>query len=276
MLSKSTDAIDLATNASIDLSEYITSDQSGTSIVFTSTAGTISGSHNAYDDYISGPTAQSTNNDWQYFEVNADRSSATLLSNWQIGNGIIDSYGQWDNNNTDGDYPFVQKVTADGLIYSNYNSSFTGPALIMHTDSSTTNVCIGYKNNSDISIRANINIVLSLLFPVNNSDGVQYYIQRGLINDIRYIMYATGILISTETYTFETNMILGSGEIIYLMLNNNHSYNWDHTRVVFNATTNKFLAGTTTGPVTITANQSGNDTYLAALPITMTVNVTLP
>jgi hypothetical protein len=43
----------------------------------------------AYNNFISGPTPQSTNNNWQYFEINEARSSATLLSSWQNGNEVI-------------------------------------------------------------------------------------------------------------------------------------------------------------------------------------------
>jgi hypothetical protein len=122
----------------------------------------------AYNDFISGPTPQSTNNNWQYFEVNQARSSATLLSNWQNGNEVIYTYGQWDNNRGD-NYPFIQKVTDSGTINGNYGSSFTGPALVMHpADNSTYNICIGYKNNTVNTITATVDISLSLLYPSRN------------------------------------------------------------------------------------------------------------
>ena len=222
-------------------------------------------SYNAFDDFISGSTAQSTSNDWQYFEVNTDRSSASLLSNWQNGNPVILTYGQWDNNRTTGDYPFVQKVTGSGLINSSFGSgaSFTGPALVMHPDeSSTYNVGMAFKNNTGNTININIDLALSLLFPSNNNDGINYYIQRGLINDARYKSYVSSSIptASTNTFTFnKKNIELQNGEYIYLILNRNGSYNYDHTRVVFNVTVNDLKNLTLTNVNFTNANLSGTN-----------------
>ena len=195
---------------------------------------------NAYDNFIVGPTAQSTNNNWQYFEVNQTRTSATLLTNWQNGNPVIATYGQWDNNRA-GDYPFIQKVTGSGTITATLGGgSFTGPALIMHPDTSdANNIGIGYKNNRGNTINVIVNIVLSLLLPANNTDGVNYYIQRGLVNDSRYQIYKNSKIPgkSTTNHTFYNEIELLPNEIIYLILNRSTEYFYDHTKVNFNVTT---------------------------------------
>ena len=224
---------------------------------------------NAFDDFISGPTPQSTSNDWQYFEVNTDRSSASLLSNWQIGTGnqdqqVIYPYGQWDNNRAYGAYPSVQKVNDSGLIQSGYNSSFTGPALVMHPDN-TYNVGMAFKNTTGNTINISIDIALSLLFPnypSMNSDGVNYFIQRGLINDTRYKIYISSNIpaASTNTFTFnKKNIELQNGEFIYLILNRNGNFDWDFTRVVFNVTVNDLKNLTLTNVNFTNANLSGTN-----------------
>jgi hypothetical protein len=192
--------------------------------------------YNAYENYISGPTAQSTNNNWQYFKVNQIRSVANLLSNWQLGNDVISTYGQW-NGDGGGSTPFVQKVTGTGLINGSGGVSFNGPALVIHPENSDNgNVGIGYKNNTGNTIIISVDISLSLLLPGVNSDGVNYYIQRGLVNDSRYQIYVNSIIPANSTYTyrFYKDIELLPGEIIYLILNRNGAYVYDHTRVEFN------------------------------------------
>lgn len=194
----------------------------------------------AYDNFISGPTAQSTSNNWQYFEINSDRSIATLLPNWQNGNDLISTYGQWDSNRFSGNYPFIQKVTGSGTISSGFGSSFTGPALIMHPDdNSIYNICLGYKNNTASTITATVDISLSLLYPDRNNDGVNYYIHRGLVNGTRYLSYVSSSIPhrSTSTFTFTNSSIeLQTGELIYLTINKNSSFSYDHARVGFTVT----------------------------------------
>jgi uncharacterized protein YjbI with pentapeptide repeats len=204
-------------------------------------------SYNAFDDFISGPTAQSISNNWQYFEVNTDRSTATLLSYWKNdGNSVISTHGQWHNNRTSGMYPLVQKVPTIGLVIDNLGTSFTGPALIMHPDeSSTYNVGMGFKNNTNSTITITVNIAVSLLYPASNSDGLTYFIQRGLLNDSRYVSYVNSSIPtkSTSTYNFnQSNIELQIGEIIYLIINRNSQYGYDHTRVVFNVSFNSFTS----------------------------------
>jgi hypothetical protein len=195
-------------------------------------------SSNAYDNFIPGPTAQSTNNNWQYFEVNQNRTGAVLLSNWQNGNPVIATYGQWDNDKTSGNYPFIQKVTASGTLTSSIGAyPFTGPALIMHPDDSdANNIGLGYKNITTNTLNISIEINLSLLFPSSNNDGINYHIQRALVNSPRYILYTSGSILngSTAIHRFNNTIELQSGEIVYLILNRRANYQYDHTRVDFN------------------------------------------
>jgi hypothetical protein len=194
-------------------------------------------SSNAYDNFIPGPTAQSTNNNWQYFEVNQDRTGAVLLTNWRPnGNGVISSYGQWDNDRT-GQCPFIQKVTGSGTITAVGGLSFTGPALVLHPDdSNANNIGLGYKNITTNTLNISIEINLSLLFPSSNNDGINYHIQRALVNSPRYILYTSGSILngSTAIHRFNNTIELQSGEIVYLILNRRANYFYDHTRVEFN------------------------------------------
>jgi uncharacterized protein YjbI with pentapeptide repeats len=223
-------------------------------------------SYNAFDDFISGPTVQSTSNDWQYFEVNTDRSSSSLLSNWQnltnSTNQVI-PYGQWDNNRAFDSYPLVQKVADSGVIQCQYDASFTGPALIMCPDNSSTyNVGMGFKNTTGNTININIDLALSLLFPDRNTDGVNYFIQRGLINDARYKLYVNNSIptASTNTFTFnKKNIELQNGEFIYLILNCVGVFFWDYIRVVFNVTINDFKNLTLSSVNLTNANLSGTN-----------------
>jgi hypothetical protein len=256
----------------------------------TSNTLNVARSYNAYNNFISGTTAQSTSNIWQYFEVDANRSSASLLSNWQLGNAVIPTYGQWDNNrNSGGEMPLVQRVTGSGVISANFGASFTGPALIMHPDDgSSYNVGLGYKNNTPGTITVTVYIALTLLFPANNTDGVNYFIQRGLVNGSRYQLYQGGNLPkSSSTYTFnDTTVELQSGELIYLVINRNGAYFWDHTRVVFEVTrrftptigalatisTKTFKNDVSFNLVDPSSNGSGAFTYMSSNPNVATIS----
>lgn len=118
------------------------------------------------------------------------------------------------------------------------NSSFTGPALVMHPDNSDDyNVAIGYKNNTGKTIDIEVDIALSLLFPANNSDGVVYSVEREIPGDDRYVRYVLGNLPanSTNTNTFShQNIELQSGELLYLTVHRGGVYFWDFTKVEFN------------------------------------------
>ena len=200
--------------------------------------------YDAFDEFIPGPTAQSSNNIWQYFEVNTDRTNATLLSNWQnSGNEVIPNHGQWDSNRTSGNYPHVQKVNIAGTIESIlYNTTFRGPALIMHPDNTSTyNVGMGFKNTTGSTINVSVYISLSLLFPSSNEDGINFFIQRGLANDVRYINMSNYSIPPKDTGTFDISNIveLQSNEIVYLIINRNSNYSGDSVRVVFKVAINK-------------------------------------
>jgi uncharacterized protein YjbI with pentapeptide repeats len=225
--------------------------------------------YTAYDGFVSGPTAQSTSNNWQYFEIDSTRSTASLLSNWQTGNEIISTYGQWDNNRTSGNYPFIQRVTGTGTINTGYGTSITGPALVIHPDDSANgNIGIGYKNTTASTISVAVDISLSFLYPGNNTDGVNYYIQRGLVNDARFQSYASSSIpaSSSSVYTFNnTNVELQSGEIVYLIVNRNGIYYWDHLRLGFSINVTFAAVAPTFGTFTVASTKTYGDASFAII-----------
>ena len=200
----------------------------------------ISSTSNAYDNFISGPTAQSTNNQWLYFDVNQDRTVAVLLSQWDTGgNPVILGHAQWDNGlNDTGDYPFIQKITGSGTTTANIGGyTFTLPALVLHpSNSNNNNIGLAYKNITTDTINVIIDIKLSLLFPNVSGDGIEYHIQRGLVGSPRYRIYANSIILkdSSAIHSFNDTVELKSGELVYLILNRRNGYGYDHTRVEFN------------------------------------------
>jgi hypothetical protein len=84
---------------------------SGLAITTNVVSAVAGGYGTAIDNLVSGPTAQSASNSWQYFEIPDSLSSATLLPNWQTtGNECVLNQNQWDNDRVNGNYPFVQFV----------------------------------------------------------------------------------------------------------------------------------------------------------------------
>jgi uncharacterized protein YjbI with pentapeptide repeats len=203
-------------------------------------------SYDAFDEFIHGPT-QSANNIWQYFEVNSDRTTATLLSDWKttVGtNDVFPNYPQWDGNRELGLYPYVQKINVSGPLTSapSFGSKpFTGPALIAHPDNSSINVGMGFKNTTGATINVRAYVELSLLVPSMNVDGITFFLQRGLVNDPRYSNVSSSIPTKNEgTFPLSFDSIeLQSNEIVYLVINRNNNYGWDFTRVVFKVTINR-------------------------------------
>lgn len=182
----------------------------------------------AIDNFVSGPTAQSAANSWQYFEIPNNLSTATLLPNWQTtGNEIISNQNQWDNDRVNGNYPFVQLVQTPPV------TTFGGNAgVLIHPDNSSYRAAIGWKNTTGATVVIDYAATLKFAYPGNNSDGVTYSFQRGLSGAARYQALKSGTISagSTATTQLDGSLVeLQNGELVYLTVGNNGNYYWDHT-----------------------------------------------
>ncbi len=191
-------------------------------------AAPANGLGSAIDNFVSGPTAQSASNSWQYFEIPDSLSSATLLPDWQTtGNEIIANQNQWDNNRVNGNYPFVQLVQTPPV------ATFGGNAgVLIHPDNSSYRAAIGWKNTTGATVVIDYAATLKFAYPGNNSDGVTYSFQRGLSGTARYQALKSGTIStgSTATTQLDGSLVeLQNGELVYLTVGNNGNYYWDHT-----------------------------------------------
>ena len=190
----------------------------------------------AIGNLVSGPTAQSASNSWQYFEIPDDLASATLLPNWQTtGNECVLNQNQWDNNRVNGNYPFVQFIQTRPASNLHGGNTFGSNAeLLIHPDNSSYRAAIGWKNTSSATVLIDYAATLRLAFPQHNHDGIAYSFQRGLSGTARYLSLKSGTIANGTTTTTQLNgasVELQSGEMVYLTVGNKGTYYWDHTIV---------------------------------------------
>ena len=188
----------------------------------------------AIGNLVSGPTAQSASNSWQYFEIPDNLASATLLPNWQTtGNECVLNQNQWDNNRVNGNYPFVQFVQTRPASNLHGGNTFGSNAeLLIHPDNSSYRAAIGWKNTTGATVLIDYAATLRLAFPQNNHDGIAYSFQRGLSGTARYLSLKSGTIANGTTTTTQLNgasVELQSGEMVYLTVGNKGTYYWDHT-----------------------------------------------
>lgn len=195
----------------------------------TSSTAAASGLGDALDNFVWGPSPQSSSNPWQYFEIPDDLSSATLLANWQkTGNEVVSHQNQWDNNRVNGNYPFVQ------YIHSPVTSAFGGSAaLMLHADDSNKRASVGWKNTTGSTATIDLDATLKFAYPGNNFNGATYALHRGLSGTARYLLLDSGTMStgSVATVTLDRSVEIQNGELIYLSVGNNGQYWWDHTIV---------------------------------------------
>ena len=188
----------------------------------------------AIENLVSGPSAQSASNSWQYFEIPDNLSTATLLPNWQTtGNECVLNQNQWDNDRVNGNYPFVQFVQTRPASNLHGGNTFGANAeLLIHPDNSSYRAAIGWKNTTGATVLIDYAATLKLAFPQNNDDGIAYSFQRGLSGTARYLSLKSGIVLKGSTATTQLNgslVELQSGELVYLTVGNKGTYYWDHT-----------------------------------------------
>jgi hypothetical protein len=194
-----------------------------------------SGTQDAFGEFVAGPQAQSSSNEWQYLQIPAMRDSATLLSDWDSGNEIIPNIDQWDGNlQSNENYPFVQKVTSTATATT--GSTLTGSELLIHPDNSPAGVGVAWKNTLGYPVSVDVSATLKLAYPSNNTDGVTYHLQRGLVGQTTYSLLASGEIAAQSASAVAlsaSGVVLAAGESLYVVVGNNGIYNWDHTILDF-------------------------------------------
>lgn len=177
--------------------------------------------YDAFDDFVTGPTLQSTGNRWQYFGGSV--SGLNLLANWKTGgNEVIPSIPQWDGSSGHlNNYPFVQRI-----------QSAVGPVaagtLVMHPSNlgaSDRAVAVGWKNNSTQTVAVGFKV--SLRLPYGSANGIDYWLQRGLLGAPRYWVIRSGYLGGggSATLSSDETVELQAGEMLYLIVDSKTTLN---------------------------------------------------
>ncbi len=191
-------------------------------------------------DFVAGPNSQVSSNFWQYLEVPSARSSATLLPNWQTsGNEIVQNESQWDNNRTNGNYPFVQLVSNPAVTASGSTAFGGNAAVLIHPDNSDSGVGVAWQNNSGSDRLVDLAGTLKLAYPNNNTDGISYHVQRGLVGGTNYSLLMSGTIANgtvSATVISQQGVLVPAGESIYVVVGRNGIYYWDHTILTLNVT----------------------------------------
>jgi len=247
---------------------------SGLAITTNVVSAAAGGYGTAIDNLVSGPTAQSASNSWQYFEIPDNLASATLLPNWQTtGNECVLNQNQWDNNRVNGNYPFVQFVQTRPASNLHGGNTFGANAeLLMHPDDSSYRAAIGWKNTTGATVLIDYAATLKLAFPQNNNDGIAYSFQRGLSGTARYLSLKSGIILNGSTATTQLNgslVELQSGELVYLTVGNKGNYYWDHTIATMSISLTSPPTSSVVGADTVvTFSSVGSRTWTAPANVT--------
>jgi hypothetical protein len=132
-------------------------------------------------------------------------------------------------------YPFVQNITSPPG-----SSTMTGPSILIHPDNSGYGVGVAWKNTGSSAISVDVSTGLKLAYPSWNSDGIDYWVQRGLVGDTNYQLIGSGSILPGVTTTATTaaqSVTLAAGESVYVIVGQRDNYVWDHTILTFDVTT---------------------------------------
>lgn len=200
----------------------------------------------AYDNWVA--TTQSTSNAWQYHYTSADRTTSTLLPDYQLGNDVVANEYQWDNNqNYLSNYPHVQRITTPNTNApaGELRTAMGGtPNLVLHPADKTPNqyVALVWKNTTGAAVTISGTVTFKLGFPTSNFDGSTYFVQRELVGATNYSLLTNGTLApgttGTTTYNY-SNVTLQNNERLYVIIGNVEFYNYDH--VITTLTVNKVI-----------------------------------
>jgi hypothetical protein len=178
---------------------------------------------NAYNEFIAGPTAQSSSNMWQYFQnpghdVNSDY---VLFDKWS---GVGPGGNGWTSTSPDDGWFFVQKDTGAGeLRVSPWGSDvYTYKA-----------VAIGWKSPNTGTVSANFSVT-----DRNSSgwDGVRYWLYKGGASGSEWLAKGTVGEGGTSGSITVPGISVSTGDMLYLRVDPNQTYVCDLTGVTFTVT----------------------------------------
>jgi hypothetical protein len=178
----------------------------------------------AYDDFISGPTAQSSSNVWQYLQ-NADgdnNSGYTFLDKWAPTGAGVDG---WTSTSPDDGWFFIAKDTTNGEV----RVSPWGTAAQAKLAST-----IAWK--SPIAGTVNASFSVTDRDGANSPDGVQYWLYKGGAGNTDYLETGIVSIGATSGTITHNNISVAPGDMLYLRVGPNVTYYNDLTGVSFSVT----------------------------------------
>lgn len=178
---------------------------------------------NAYNDFIAGPTAQSSSNVWQYLQNPAHdvNSGYTLFDKWAATGAGVDG---WTSTSPDDVWFFVAKDTTNGEL--RVSPWGTNPLTTQAT-------VIGWK--SPIAGVVNASFSVADRNPANG-DGVRYWLYKGGAADSAWLEKGS-VANGGDSGTIVHNSIsVSTGDMLYLRVDPNAAYYCDLTGVTFSVT----------------------------------------
>jgi hypothetical protein len=175
---------------------------------------------NAYDGYISGPTAQSSSNLWQYLQNPAHdvNSGYTLFDKWAPTGAGVDG---WTSTDPDDGWFFVAKDTVNGEL----RVSPWG------TDAQ-------YTRAAAIAWKSPVTGLVSASFSVTdrnpaNGDGVRYWLYKGGADGNDWLEKGSVANGGDSGTIVQNNISVAVGDMLYLRVDPNSAYYCDLTGVTF-------------------------------------------
>jgi hypothetical protein len=174
----------------------------------------------AYDGFISGPTAQSSSSVWQYLRNPGHyvNTGYTLFDKWApIGAGV----DGWTSTDPDDGWFFVAKDTANGEIRLSPGPGW--PATYQAA-------VIGWKS----PITGHVSATFSLTDRnASSNDGVRYWLYKGGDADSNYLEFGTVAEGGTSGTVVHSNIAVTTGDMLYLRVDPLGSYVCDLTGATF-------------------------------------------
>jgi hypothetical protein len=180
----------------------------------------------AYEGYSSGPTAQSSNNTWQYLQNPAHdvNTGYTLFDKWAPTGAGVDG---WTSTDPDDGWFFVAKDTANGEI--RLSPWGTNPVY-------TRAAVIGWKSTFAGVVNASFSVTDRNTSGGN--DGVRYWLYKGGTGDGAWLEKGTVAEGGASGTIVHNSISVSTGDMLYLRVDPNSAYYCDLTGVTFSVSSN--------------------------------------